>query len=131
MKENSFTWAKKKKKKEADDTSSQTILDVDDTDDIARLANTPDQAESLLHSLERAAGGICPRVKVDKTEYIRFNERGDISTLNGGPLKLTDNFTFQGSSFSATQNYMNTRLTKSGSALYRLLVYGSQTWTMK
>ena len=37
---------------------AQTITDADYADDIALLANTPAQAESLLHSLERAAGGI-------------------------------------------------------------------------
>ena len=33
-------------------------------------------------------------VKADKTEYINFNQRGDISTLKGGPLKLMDKFTY-------------------------------------
>ena len=32
--------------------------DADYADDIALLANTPNQAETLLHSLERAAAGI-------------------------------------------------------------------------
>ena len=32
--------------------------DADYADDIAILANTPDQAETLLHSLERASAGI-------------------------------------------------------------------------
>ena len=33
----------------------QTITDADYADDIAILANTPNQAETRLHSLERAA----------------------------------------------------------------------------
>ena len=33
------------------------ITDADNADDIAILANTPNQAETLLHSLERAAAG--------------------------------------------------------------------------
>ena len=36
----------------------QTISGVDYTDDIALLANTLAQAESLLHSLQRATGSI-------------------------------------------------------------------------
>ena len=48
----------------------QTITDTDYADDIAHLANTPTQAESLLHSLEKAAGGINLRVNADKTEYM-------------------------------------------------------------
>ena len=37
---------------------TQTIIDPDFTDDIVLLANTPTQAESLLHSLEQATNGI-------------------------------------------------------------------------
>ena len=72
-------------------------MDADNADDIALLANTPIQVESSLHSLERAAGGMGPIVNADKTEYICFNQRGDISTLNRGPLKLVDKFTIFGS----------------------------------
>ena len=43
-------------------------MDVDYADDIMLLANTPAQAESLLHSLERAAGGIGLHVNADKTQ---------------------------------------------------------------
>ena len=37
---------------------AKTITDADYADDLALLANTPNQAEKLLHSLERAAAGI-------------------------------------------------------------------------
>ena len=67
-------------------------MDADYTDDIALPANTPAQAETLLHSLERAAAGIGPHVNAQKMEYICFNQRGDISTLNGSSL-LVDKFT--------------------------------------
>ena len=40
-------------------------------------------AESRLNSLERAVGGIGLHVNADKTEYMCFNQRGDISTLKG------------------------------------------------
>ena len=43
---------------------AQTIADV------AVLPNTPTQAESLLHSLEQAAGGIGLHVNADKTKYM-------------------------------------------------------------
>ena len=52
-------------------------------DNIAILANTPNQAETLLHSLERAAAGIGLHVNAHKTEYMCFNQTGDISTLEG------------------------------------------------
>ena len=38
--------------------SAQTIMDMDYADDIALLANTPAQAETLLQSLERTAVGM-------------------------------------------------------------------------
>ena len=53
----------------------------------ADYANTPTQAESLLHCLDQAAGGIGFHMNADKTEYICFNWEGAISTLNGEPLK--------------------------------------------
>ena len=72
---------------------AQTIMDADYADDIALRANILTQAEALLHSLERAAAGIGLHFNTDKTEYMRFNQRSDISTLNGSFLKLADNFT--------------------------------------
>ena len=38
--------------------------------DIVLLANTPTQAESLLHSLEQAAGSIRLPVNAEKKEFI-------------------------------------------------------------
>ena len=70
---------------------------------IAILANTPDQAETLLHSLERAAASIGLHVNAHKTEYICYNQTGDISTLEGTPLKLVDKFTYLGSSVESTE----------------------------
>ena len=48
MKENSFTLVKERSRR----YPAQTITDVDYTNNIALLANSPVQAESLLHSLE-------------------------------------------------------------------------------
>ena len=56
---------------------TKTITDADNADDIALLANAPAQAETLLHSLERAAVGIGLHVNTHKTEYMCFNQTGD------------------------------------------------------
>ena len=64
------------------------------------------------NSLERAAGGICLHVNADKTEYMCFNQRDDISKQKGGPLKLVDKFTYHGSSVSSTEKDINTWLSK-------------------
>ena len=98
------------------------ITDADYADDIVLLANIPTQAESLLQSLEQAAGGISLHVNADKTEFMCFNQTGDISTLNGRSLKLVDKFTYLGSSVSSTENDINARLAKAWTAIHRLLV---------
>ena len=82
------------------------------------------------------------------------NWTGDISTLDGNPLKLVDKFTYLGSSVSSTEKDIDTRLTKAWTAINRLsiiwksdltdkmkrsffqaavvsiLLYGCTTWTL-
>ena len=91
---------------------AQTVTDANYADDIALLANTPAQTETQLYSLERAAAGIVLHVNANKTEYMCFNQKGDISTLNGSSLKQVDKFTYLGSSVSSTETDINTRLEK-------------------
>ena len=80
MEENCFKLAKERNVR----YPTQTITDADYAYDIALLANTLAQAKSLQHRLKRAAGDIGPPVNANKTEYICFNQSGDISTLKGG-----------------------------------------------
>ena len=82
--------------------NAQTITDADYADAIELLANTPALAETLRHCQEQVAAGIGFHVNADKTEYMCFNQRGDISKLKGGPLKLVDKFSYLGSSVSST-----------------------------
>ena len=70
IKENGFKLTKKRSRR----YPAKTITDADYADDIAILANTPNQAETLLHSLEQAAAGIGLHVNAHKTEYICFNQ---------------------------------------------------------
>ena len=79
-------------------------------------------AETLLYSLERSAAGIGLRVNAHKTEYMCFNQTGDISTLNGSRLELVDKFTYLASSVSSTEKDINTRLAKAWTAINRLSV---------
>ena len=55
IKENGFKLTKERSRM----YPAQTITDAEYANDIALLANPPAQAETLLHSLERAAAGIC------------------------------------------------------------------------
>ena len=100
--------------------SAQTIIDADYVDDITLLANTSTQAKSLLHHLEQATDGIGFYVNLDKMECMRFNSKGDISTLNDCSLKLVDKFTYLRSNISSTENDFNVRLAKSWTAINRL-----------
>ena len=96
---------------------AKTITDTNYADDIAILANTPNQAETLLHSLKQAATGIGLHVNAHKTEYMCFNQTGDISTRDRSSLKLVDTFFYQGSSVSSTEKDIDTRLTKAWTAI--------------
>ena len=115
---------------------------------------TTNQAETLLHSLERAAAGIGLHVNANKTEYMCYNQTGNIATLDGASLKLVNKFTYLGSSVSSTEKDIDTRLTKAWTAIDRLsiiwksdltdkmkrsffqaavvsiLLYGCTTWTL-
>ena len=117
-------------------------------------ANTPNQAKTLLHNLEQATTGIGLHVNAHKTEYMCYNQTGDITTLDGTPLKLVDKFTYLGSSVSLTEKDIDTRLMKAWTAIDRLsiiwksdlsdkmkhslfqaavvliLLYGCTTWTL-
>ena len=86
IRENGFELTKKRSRR----YPAKTITDAEYADDIALLPNAPNQAETLLRSLERAATGIGLHVNAHKTEYMCFNQTGDISTLNGSSLKLVD-----------------------------------------
>ena len=118
-------------KKRSRNYPAKTIIDTDYADDIAILANTPNQAETLLHSFERAAAGIVIHVNAHKKEYICYNQTGDISTLEGTSLKLVNKFTFQGSRVSSTQKDIDTRLTKAWTAINRLSIIQKSDLTDK
>ena len=83
-----------------------------------------------------------------------YNQTGDISTLDGTPLKLVNNFTYLGSSVASTEKDFDTRLMKAWTAINwqsiiwksdltdkmkrsffqaavaSILLYGCTTWTL-
>ena len=54
MKENDFTLKQTRSRR----YSAENMTDADNIDDLVILANTPTEAESLLHSLEQRPRGI-------------------------------------------------------------------------
>ena len=127
IRENGFELTKKRSRRYA----AKTITNADSTDDITILANTPNQAETLLHNSKRAATGIGLHVNAHKTEYMCYNQTGDISPLDGTCLKLVDKFTYQGSSVSSTEKDIDTRLTKAWTAIDRLSIIWKSDLTDK
>ena len=124
---NSFELTKKRSRR----YPAKTITDADNADDIAILTHTPNQAETLLHSLEPAAAGIGLDFNAHKTEYMCYNQTGDISTLDGTSLKLVDKFTYLGSGVSSNEKDIDTRLTKAWKAIDRLSIIWKSDLTDK
>ena len=120
IKENSFELTKKSSRR----YPAKTITDADNADDIAILANTPNQAQTLRYSLERAAAGIGLHVNAHNTEYMCFNQTGGLSTLDGTSLKLVDEFTYLGSRVSSTEKDIDTQLMKAWTAIDKLSING-------
>ena len=61
-------------------------------------------------------------MNADKMEYMCFNQKVDISTVNDGSLKLVDKFIYLGSSISYTENDISMRLAKAWTAVDRLSI---------
>ena len=60
-----------------------------------------------------------------------YNQTGDITTLDGTPLKLVDKFTYLGSSVSSTEKDIDTRLTKAWTAIDGLSIIWKSDLTDK
>ena len=127
IRENGFEITKERSRR----YPAKTIIDADYADDLVILVNTPKQAETLLHSLERAAEGIGLHVNAHKTEYMCYNRTDNISTLEEISLKLVDMLTYLESSISSTEKDIDTRLTKAWTASVRLSIIWKSDLTDK
>ena len=74
-----------------------------------------------------------------KTEYMCFNQRGNISTLYGSSLKLVDKFTYLGKAWTAIDrlsvNWRSDQTDKIKCSFFQsvvmsILLYGCTTWTL-
>ena len=74
---------------------------------------------------------VLSSVFAHKTEYMCFNQAGDISPLDGTSLKLVDKFTYLGSSVSSTEKDIDTQLTKAWTAIDKLLIIWKSDLTDK
>ena len=84
--------------------TTETIKNTDDADDLELLTNKHTLVKSLLYIQLQAAGGIGLYINSDKTVFMCFKQDGAISTLNGRPLKLVNQFTYLGSHILSTKD---------------------------
>ena len=102
---------------------TETMTDADYAVDQALLTNTPAQPQSLLHSLKQAAGGIDLYVSTNKTEFMCFKQKKELSPiLVVKTLKLVDKFTYLGSNISSTESDVNMHQVKTWNANDKLLI---------
>ena len=64
-------------------------------------------------------------------QIMYFNQTGDISTLDGTSLKLSDKFTYLESCVSSTEKDIDTRLTKAWTAIDKLSIIWKSDLTDK
>ena len=138
--------------------SSKYLTDLDYADDITLLSQLLLDGQELLLSLEEAASRFGLLLNSKKTEYLTINEDKNhipISSNDGNVLKEVSDFKYLGSYVVDSRMDFNTRKAQAWSACNRLhhvwqsnisnktkisffkacvesiLLYGSETWTMK
>ena len=133
---------------------AKTITDIDYADDLALTSDTIEEATQLLHHLEVAAKEIGLRINAKKTEFISFNQAGQIKSLDGSNIKSVEDFTYLGSRIISSDSDIQVRKAKAWAALNKMdkiwksslpkylkrrffssvvesvLLYGSTTWTL-
>ena len=89
IRENDFELTKKRNRR----YPAKTITDADYADDIAILVNTPNQVETLLHSLERATAGVGLHVNAHNLNTCAIIKQATFPHLREGTsLKLVDKY---------------------------------------
>ena len=132
---------------------AKKITDADYADDIALLSDFVQDAQIILHNLETASKEVGLYLNAKKTEYMCFNQDGDIKTLDGEQIQKVTQFTYLGSNTN-TEKDITIRIAKAWKALDKMtkiwksdldtnikrkffraavepiLLYGSATWTL-
>ena len=93
------------------------ITDTDYADDLALIADTIADAQTLLHGLETASGDIGLYVNAKKTEYMSYNQIGTMHTLSGDNIKSVSFFIYLGSNVVSTEADVKARIGKAWNAL--------------
>lgn len=137
---------------------SQHVTDLDYADDLAITADILSDAQDLLTSLEHAAAKVGLQLNAKKTEYMTLNEDGNhqpVCSADGTQLKEVNDFKYLGSFVADSKKDFQSRKGQAWNACNKLhviwqsgisrstklsffracvesiLLYGSETWTMK
>ena len=85
-----INWSNKRKWLHIKESKMHVVSYINSWVNLVLLTNTPTQAESLLYSIERAAGGFSLYMNTNEIEYMCFfSQKGVISTL-WQVLKISD-----------------------------------------
>ena len=136
------------------------LTDADFADDLALIANSINNAQTLLNSLESAANCVGLYLNDTKTEYMSYTKTQSsidnlvIKTVSGHVLKRVEDYKYLGSFASSSEKDFNSRKGMAWSAcndlhkvwtsklapkikvrVFRaciepILLYGSETWTL-
>ena len=99
---------------------AKTISDIDYADDLALTSDTIEEATQILHHLEVAAKEIGLRINAKKTEFISFNQAGQIKSLDGSNIKSVEDFTYLGSCIISSDSDIQGRKAKAWAALNKM-----------
>ena len=134
------------------------VTDLDFADDLALIADTIEQVQHLLSDLETAAHQVGLSMNASKTEFMTINippGSSSVTSVSGRQIQHVEDFKYLGSYVADSRKDFNTRKGMAWSACIKLqkvwtskisehlkikffracvepvLLYGSETWTMK
>ena len=99
-------------------TRNKRYPDAVYVDDLALLGNVSAEAKLLLNSLGQVARSISLYVNANKTNLMCFKQGVAISSFNGRPLNLVNQFTHLSSNISSTESDLNISLGKAATYIY-------------
>ena len=95
------------------------------------MADSLKDATVLLHEIENAALEIGLVVNASKTQYICYNQQGELKSIDGKDIKEVKEFNYLGSNITSTERDVQIRLGKAWAALNSLdKIWKSSLYTL-
>ena len=97
------------------------LADIEFADDIALLANSAIDAQTLLQTVEEIAASVGLKMNESKTKYMtEGNIEGNITSLNGENIEKVEDFVYLGSKIRASESDIDARKAKAWAACHKL-----------